>query len=81
MRDGGGGVTGEIGFGWAQLTSIDESLDPIEGFLLNADLIWRPTPMTMVEFLARTEVDTTTFVDALGAVDRGTTVLLNEKAH
>lgn len=62
--------TGEIGFGWGQMTSIDESLDPIEGFLLNADLIWRPTPMTMVEFLARTEVDTTTFVDALGAVDR-----------
>jgi hypothetical protein len=38
--------------------------------LLNADLIWMPTPITMVEFLARTEVDTTTLVDALGAVDR-----------
>ncbi|MGH6736075.1 MAG: outer membrane beta-barrel protein [Methyloceanibacter sp.] len=61
---------GEISVGWGQLQSIDDSLDPIEGFLLNADLIWMPTPITMVEFLARTEVDTTTLVDALGAVDR-----------
>lgn len=62
--------TGEISAGWGQLSSIDTSLDPVEGFLLNADLIWMPTPMTMVEFLARTSVDTTTLVDALGAVDR-----------
>jgi hypothetical protein len=63
-------LTGEISVGWGQLQSIDASLAPVEGFLLNADLIWMPTPITMMEFLARTNVDTTTLVDALGAVDR-----------
>jgi hypothetical protein len=29
-----------------------------------------PTPMTMVEFLARSEVSTSTLVDSLGAIDR-----------
>ena len=43
---------------------------PIEGLLLNADLIWRPTPITMMEFLARSEVSTSTLVDSLGAIDR-----------
>ena len=61
---------GEIGLGWGQQTSIDESIAPIEGFLLNADIIWLPTPMTMVEFLTRSQVSTSTLVDSLGAIDR-----------
>ena len=61
--------TGEISLGWGEQTSLDEATAPIEGLLINADLIWQPTPMTMVEFLARSEVNTTTLVDSLGAVD------------
>ncbi|MGK2923441.1 MAG: outer membrane beta-barrel protein [Methyloceanibacter sp.] len=61
---------GEMSLGWGEQTSIDESLAPIEGVLLNADIIWRPTPMTMVEFLARSQVSTSTLVDSLGAIDR-----------
>lgn len=61
---------GEISLGWGEQTSIDEAVGPIEGVLLNADIIWLPTPMTMVEFLARSEVNTSTLVDSLGAVDR-----------
>jgi hypothetical protein len=65
-----GTLTGEFSVGWGEQTSIDESAAPIEGVLLNADIIWMPTPMTMVEFLARSEVSTSTLVDALGAIDR-----------
>jgi len=63
-------LSGEISLGWGQQTSIDESIGPIEGFLINADIIWMPTPLTMVEFLARSDVTTTALVDSLGAVDR-----------
>jgi len=62
-------LTGEIAVGWGQQESLDENLGPIEGVLLNADIIWLPTPLTMVEFLARSEVNTTTLVDSLGAID------------
>jgi hypothetical protein len=36
----------------------------------NADIIWMMTPVTKVEFLARSEIDETTLVDSLGAIDR-----------
>ncbi|ODS02821.1 hypothetical protein AUC71_13215 [Methyloceanibacter marginalis] len=61
---------GEMSLGWGEQTSIDESIAPIEGVLLNADIIWLPTPMTMVEFLARSQVSTSSLVDSLGAIDR-----------
>jgi hypothetical protein len=65
-----GTLTGEIGLGWGQQESIDENLGPVEGLLLNGDLLWRPTPLTLVEFLASSQVSTTTLVDSLGAIDR-----------
>ncbi len=61
---------GEISIGRGEQQSIDESLAPIEGVLLNADIIWLPTPLTMVEFIARSEVDTASLVDSLGGIDR-----------
>ena len=61
---------GDINLGWGEQTSIDDSVGPIEGFLLNADVIWQPTPMTLVQFLARTQIATTTLTDSLGAIDR-----------
>jgi hypothetical protein len=63
-------LTGEISLGWGQQNSIEESFSPIEGPLLNADLIWLPTPLTKVEFIARSEIDETTLVDSFGAIDR-----------
>jgi len=57
---------GEMSLGWGEQTSIDESIAPIEGVLLNADIIWLPTPMT----LARSQVSTSSLVDSLGAIDR-----------
>ena len=63
-------LSGDINFGWGEQTSIDDSVGPIEGLLLNANVIWQPTPMTLVEFIARSQVSTTTLVDSLGAIDR-----------
>jgi len=63
-------LSGEIGVGWGQQQSIDDKVGPIEGMLINADLIWRPSPLTMMEFIARSEVSTSTLVDSLGAIDR-----------
>jgi hypothetical protein len=65
-----GKLTGRASVGWGEQESLDESLGPIKGVLLNADIIWKPTPLTMAEFLARSQVATSTLVDSLGAVDR-----------
>ena len=50
--------------------SIEQSFSPIEGVLLNGDIIWLPTPVTKLEFIARSEIDETTLVDSFGAIDR-----------
>ena len=51
-------LTGEISLGWGRRKSkIERSFSPIEGTLLNADLIWLPTSLTKVEFIARSEMD------------------------
>ena len=63
-------ISGEIGIGWGQQQSVDDKVAPIEGFLLNADLLWRPTPLTLMEFISRSEVSTSTLTDSLGAIDR-----------
>lgn len=64
-----GTIFGEIAGGWGEQQPIDDSLDPIEGPVINGDLIWMPTPMTKFEFLARTEIDETSFEDSAGAID------------
>ena len=46
-----------------QQQSIEQSFSPIEGFLLNGDIIWQPTQATKVEFIARSEIDETTLVE------------------
>jgi hypothetical protein len=65
-----GKLTGEMSVGWGQQQSIEQSFSPIEGFLLNGDIIWQPNPATKVELIARSEIAETTLVDAFGAVDR-----------
>jgi hypothetical protein len=63
-------LTGEISIGWGKQDSIDDRLSPIEGALVNGDLIWMLSPLTKVEFIARSEIDETTLEDSLGAIDR-----------
>ena len=64
-----GTLFGEIAGGWGEQQPIDDSLKTIKGPLINGDLIWMPTPMTKLEFLARTEIDETSFEDSAGAID------------
>ncbi len=63
-------VFGDISLGWGEQSSIDEGTAPIEGVLLNADVVWMPTPMTMVEFIASSTIAPASLVDSLGAVSR-----------
>lgn len=61
---------GDISLGWGEQNSIAADTAPIEGFLFNADIVWMPTPMTLVEFLANSQIATANTVDSLGAVSR-----------
>ena len=65
----GGTLFGEIAAGYGQQQPIDNGFDTVEGPLVNGDLIWMPSPMTKLEFLARTEIDETTLTDSAGAID------------
>jgi hypothetical protein len=62
-------LTGEISAGWGQQQSVDDRLSPVEGPLINADLIWLPSPLTKLEFIARSEIDDSSLTDSLGAID------------
>jgi hypothetical protein len=64
-----GTLFGEIAGGWGEQQPIEDSLDTIKGPVINGDLIWMPTPMTKLEFLARTQIDETSFEDSAGAID------------
>ncbi|MDJ0512705.1 MAG: outer membrane beta-barrel protein [Methyloceanibacter sp.] len=61
---------GNLSVGWGEQNSIAEDTASIEGVLFNADLVWMPTPMTLVEFLASSSVQTSNLVDSLGAISR-----------
>jgi hypothetical protein len=61
---------GEIAFGWGSQAPIDDRLAVIEGPLIDADLIWMLTPITKLEFIARSEIDETTLDESAGAIDR-----------
>jgi hypothetical protein len=64
------GLSGEIEIGYGKQDPISKDLSPVDGLLVNGDLIWLPTPTTKVEFLARSEIAETTLTDSLGAIDR-----------
>jgi hypothetical protein len=62
-------LSGEISAGWGQQQSVDDRLSPVEGPLLNADLIWLPSPLNKIEFIARSEIDDSSLTDTVGAID------------
>lgn len=61
---------GDISLGWGEQSSVAADTAPIEGVLFNADIVWMPTPMTLVEFIATSSIQTANTVDSLGAVSR-----------
>jgi len=50
---------GEISLGWGRQTADSPLLGSAEGWLLDANLAWRPTALTSLLFTARSEIDDT----------------------
>ncbi|ODA67476.1 hypothetical protein A7A08_01508 [Methyloligella halotolerans] len=65
-----GNITGEVGMGYGVQDPIDEDFELVDGFLLNADVLWQITPLTSLSLQARTNLDETTAIDAAGAFGR-----------
>ncbi|XSG83357.1 MAG: outer membrane beta-barrel protein [Methyloligella sp. ZOD6] len=65
-----GNITGEIGMGYGAQDPLDEDFALVDGFLLNADVLWQITPLTSLSLQARTNLDETTASDAAGAFTR-----------
>ncbi len=61
-------IVGEASVGYGQREYDDPRLEPIDGFLANASLIWTPTALTTVAFKAGTELSETTVSGASGAI-------------
>ncbi len=61
-------VTGEASIGYGQRTYDDPRLQPVDGVLANASLVWTPTALTTVRLKAATELSETTVAGASGAV-------------
>lgn len=65
-----GNITGEVAMGYGAQDPIDEDFTLVDGFLLNADVLWQVTPLTALSLQARTTLDETTAIDAAGAFGR-----------
>lgn len=61
---------GDIRVGWGEQNSIADDTAPIEGVLFNADIVWMPTRMTLVELIATFSVNASSGGDSLGAISR-----------
>ena len=61
---------GDIRVGWGEQSSIADDTAPIEGVLFNAGVVWMPTPMTLIELIATSSVNTLSTLDSLGAISR-----------
>lgn len=66
----GGKVSGTASIGYGAQNPIDNRLKPVNGVLLNADILWRITGLTSLSFQARTDLDETSLTDASGAFTR-----------
>jgi hypothetical protein len=63
-------LRGDISLGYGQQTPDNHVLEVIDGLLIDANLTWRPTPITSVLFTATTDVAETTTVDSGGVMER-----------
>jgi len=63
-------LRGEVSLGYGRQTPDNPTLDVIDGLLIDANLTWRPTPITSVLFTAATDVAETTTVNSGGVMER-----------
>lgn len=61
---------GEISIGWGRQEADTPILGTAEGWLLDANLAWRPTALTSLLFTARSEIDDTIAPGAAFAISR-----------
>lgn len=63
----GGKVSGEVGIGYARQFADSSALAGMEKPIVRADLTWRATGLTTVNFAADSEIDGTTVSDSIGS--------------
>lgn len=63
-------LRGDISLGYGRQTPNSRELDVIDGVLIDADLTWRVTPLTSLQFTAASEVAETTTADSGGVLER-----------
>lgn len=63
-------LRGEIGAGYGVQTPDDARLGAIDGFILDANMTWRPTDLTSVLFNARSDISETTTANVGGVMAR-----------
>ncbi|WP_283740305.1 outer membrane beta-barrel protein [Chelatococcus albus] len=67
-------VTGEVAVGYQHRTYEDERLEALRGPLVDAAIVWTPTPLTTVRLRGATSLDETTVVGASGLLARRATL-------
>lgn len=63
-------LRGNISLGYGQQTPDDHELPQIDGLLIDADLAWLITPLTVLQFTAASEVAETTTTGSGGVMER-----------
>lgn len=63
-------VRGEISFGWGEQDADAGALGSTSAWLIDANLVWRPTALTSLAFTARSDIDDTTSARSSFAVSR-----------
>ncbi len=63
----GGKVSGEVGIGYARQFADSSALSGMEKPIVRADLTWRATGLTTVNFAADSQIDGTTVSDSIGS--------------
>jgi hypothetical protein len=61
-------LTGELAIGWAARSYEDPRLQPLQGLLTSASLVWVATPLTTAKFFATTSIDETTVPGVSGVL-------------
>ncbi len=67
-REFGPAIRGEISVGYATQISDDARLADVEGFVFDADILWRPTALTSINLTAQSEINASTLSGSLGSL-------------
>jgi len=63
-------LRGNVSLGYGHQELDNHELPPVDGLLVDADLAWQVTPLTVVSFSASSEVAETTTADSPGVLER-----------